>query len=162
MKPYFKNPEGFKMVEDSHQKAWWQTQYHFTLDLEKPLTLVTDDGEWQPNRKFDTDDASIPRFPPVVRFLIPTNRFLAAKLHDSGYIEGGLWLNGAFRVMTRKQIDDLFKVGMEADPAPAWSATIFTVWSHVRMYGWAAWNNARRKQRSKLNPHGTDGILKTA
>ena len=162
MKPYFANIEGYRTVVDPEASTWWETWEHFYLDPIYPLTLVTKEGNWQPNRSFLTNRASIPRVPPFIRCLVPKDRFLMAFLHDSGYIEGGLWFCGSFRVMKRKEIDDLFRVGMMADPEKPWKITVDMVWSNVRLYGWAAWNSHRKRHKCRIDRNDAGGILKMA
>lgn len=153
MTPHFQNTTGFSLTYDAAHSSWWTTVYEFALDPVAPLTFLDRNGDaWEPNRRYHTDQGSIPRFPPFVRMLIPKDRFLGFYLHDSGYVFGGLWKHGAFRVMTRKQVDDLLYDMIRADPKPGWRSTAWTIWSHVRMYGglagWCKGDRGKKMDRT--------------
>jgi len=192
----FENPGGYSITEDITKSTWWDTVYEYTAK-EKPLTFVHSDGtRLQPDRHFFTNQGSIPRFPPFIRMFIPKDRFLGFYLHDSGYMDKGLWVlkpserpmkwtmtatvdetgmighephgEYVFTEMTRKQVDDLLYDMILADPIPGSTATAWLVWSHVRMYGgWSGWGKGdvgkpKPANRSRVNPHGTDHVLKKA
>jgi hypothetical protein len=164
----FENLKGYSIVEDKPKSSWWTTIYEYTAK-ENPLTFVHSDGaRYRPDNHFFTDQGSVPRFPPFIRMFVPKDRFLGFYLHDSGYAFGGLWINGAFRVMTRKQVDDLLYDMILADPIPGSKATAWLVWSHVRLYGGlAGWGKGdvgkpKPSNGSRINPHGIDGVLKKA
>jgi len=166
----FENPEGFTLRYDTGLSTWWDTIYELRLDAAHPLTFVVQNGDrYRPDRHYFTNLGTVPRFPPVVRCIVPKDRFPCGfAMHDSGYAFGGLWINGTFRVMTRKQVDDLLYDMILADPIPGSTATAWLVWSHVRMYGgWSGWGKGdvgkpKPANRSRVNPHGTDHVLKKA
>ena len=164
MKTCFENPAGYSICEDVEKSTWWTTIYEYTA-REKALTFVNKHGtRYQPDRHFFTDQGSIPRFPPFIRMLIPKDRFLGFYLHDSAYMDKGLWIDGRFTPMTRKQVDDLLYDMILADPIPGSKATAGLVWSHVRMYGWTAgWGKGDAgKPKGSIDPLGGGGILQLA
>lgn len=84
---------------------------------------------------FVTDLASIPR---VLRLFIQVNgrHSDAAIIHDWLYYKRGHigpW------TLTRKQCDDIFLEAMLESGVPKWKA--WTMWSGVRVGGWAAWGS---------------------
>jgi len=162
----FENPEGFSLRYDTALSNWWDTIYEFRLNPVHPLIFVAGNGDrYQPDRRYHTNLGSVPRIPPFIRAIIPKDRFPDGFcMHDSGYAFGGLWVNGAFRVMTRKQVDDLLFDMILHDPHPGNQASAYLVWVNVRLYGgMCGWKKGDvGKKKASVNPHGTDGILKQA
>ena len=139
------NPEGYDLVKDIEKSTIWKAIYEFKLDPAKPLTLVDDDGlQYQPNRNFFTDLASIPR---ILQLIVPRDRFLAPMLHDSNYQMMGVYVNGKFTPLSRSQADDLLLRGMLCDPIPPVRAIAYAVWGAVRCCGWMFWG-----KRTELPP----------
>lgn len=159
----FENIDGFDLHYDPIRSTWWDTIYRFDLDPIHPLTFVDSFGcRLQPNRVYCTNLGSVPRFPPFIRALVPKDRFPAGfAMHDSGYAFGGMWVNGAFVSMTRKQVDDYLYYMMLSDPHPASRTTAWIVWTHVRAYGFVSWKKGDVCKES-INPFGTGGILRPA
>ena len=141
MKPWkWKNTDGYSCTKDDKRSTWWKSIYRFRLCPYVPLTLVDADGnEWQPDRYFFTDMGSIPRFPPILQGLVPKDRFLAFYLHDSAYCFGGLYCNGVFRKLTRKQADDILFYGCRFDPIPGNLVVCSLIWQQVRLWGAGGW-----------------------
>lgn len=163
MKSYFKNPDGFNLKYCPELSTWWTTVYHFTLDRNSPLAFVDNDDEWQPNRSYHTDQGSIPRFPGFIRMFWPKDRFLGFYIHDSGYTFGGLFKNGKFISMTRKQVDDLLFKMVLNDPNPGLKTSACIIWTEVRKWGWMSWlKGDKGKPEKTINPYGTNGIIRLA
>lgn len=143
---HFENVAGYRICQDVELSSAWKAVYRFSLNRVRPLTFVDGNAiRWQPNRSFSTDQGSVPRFPPCVRCVVPKDRFLGFYLHDSGYMNGGLYADGEFKPMSRKQVDDLLYEMILGDPIAGSRATAWLIWSHVRMYGWAAgWKKGDR------------------
>lgn len=82
---------------------------------------------------FITDFASIPRV--FWRILPPTDTYgKAAVIHDRLYDLG---------IKTREECDKIFLDAMEVLGVPAWKR--YTMYWALRGFGWAAWNEHRRK-----------------
>jgi len=159
----FENPGGFDLHYSPDLTTAWKTIYRFELCRRTPLSFVDRHGaRWQPNRSFYTDQGSVPRFPPFLRLIVPKDRFLAFYIHDSGYVFGGLYVDGKFRNMTRKAVDDLLYDMILADPKPGNRAVAYAVWMQVRLYGgWCGWKRGDIGKRP-IDPHGMGGVLKMA
>jgi len=161
----FENPQGFSLVPDPAKSTWWTTIYQYRAKTH-PLTFVHSDGtRYQPDKHFFTDQGSIPRFPPFVRMCVCKDRFLGFYLHDSGYMDGGLWTDGVFRHMTRKQVDDLLYEMILADPIPGNKATAWLIWVHVRMYGgFCGWHkrDVGKTKPPTIDPHQAGGVIRQA
>jgi hypothetical protein len=133
---------------------WHKTIYQYDENSLSPMTFVHPDGRWiRPNKSFQTDQGSIPR---VYRVIIDKDRFLIFYLHDSGYMEKGLWVSldqgktWTFQEMTRAEVDDLLLPGISFDPCPGNAATAYAVWSAVRIFGgMAGWGKGDRKKRKQ-------------
>ena len=137
MTAHFENPEGWRLVKDAVQSTWWKAQYEFMLSRTHPLTYVDAHGNrWQPNRHYFTDMGSVPK---VGQLLIPKDRFLGFYLHDSAYIEGGLWLKTLvaarfeFVRLPKSRVDEMLHDMCMADPVPCWESTADVVYRAVRM-----------------------------
>jgi len=69
---------------------WTKSIYEFTLNKETPLTLVTEEGYFQPDQhEMETDIGSIP--PPLYNILPHDQYRLEYLFHDSITKHGGLW-----------------------------------------------------------------------
>ena len=117
---------------------WWAPKplYEFTLAIRDPLTYVGADGrEYQPDRRYQTDKGTIPR---PLQVLMPSDLFERSfLLHDSGYAFGGLWITGAFVVMTRAAVDALLREMILAEGGTEVQA--WMVYAAVRTFGFGGW-----------------------
>jgi hypothetical protein len=96
MKPYFLNAQegtGYNLRHIRDERwgfFWYKSIYEFTLVEETPLTLVTDEGYFQPDRhQAETDLGSVP--PPLHGIISPTHFRLEYLFHDNIVSKGGLW-----------------------------------------------------------------------
>lgn len=87
---------------------------------------------------FYTDFASVPRFIPMVYALLGDTAHQPAVVHD--------WLYYA-AITTRKMADDVLLEAMTVLGLPAWRQ--YAIYWGVRIGGWAAWNDHRRKGHPK-------------
>lgn len=138
-------------------ESWWPvrtTIYDCALNRKTPLTYVDANGDrWRPDWHYETDMGSVPR---LSQLIIPKDRFLGFYLHDSGYAHGGLWSLKLFRIgppglrnfdtrwifvgLSRRDVDDMLRAMILADPCPGCRGTADAVWAAVRLAGWTAWN----------------------
>jgi hypothetical protein len=127
---------------------WRKTYYEGTLSRRAPLMWQDAAGVlYMPDRhERCTDLGSIP---PPLRSMFPQDEApYAYYTHDSAYRHGGLWTAPTldapwtFRTMTRRAVDDLcLSAMMEAGGVSAIRRG--TIWSQVRLWGWAAWTGTR-------------------
>jgi len=129
---------------------WRKPVYRFTLSRNHPLTYRDDDGKlWQPNKHYEFDWGSVPPFLQGFPNLVHT-RYLFYPLHDSCYMEGGLWkvfpesradnyldltTNRRFVKLTRGECDAMLRRSIPNDPCPGSAASAFEVWTAVRAGG---------------------------
>ena len=126
------NVNGFSLVPDYGLSNWNKIIYEFT-SKNPTLTYIDDDkNEWTPDRHYFTDMGSIPKW---LQFLIAKDRFLGFYLHDSGYKFCGLYKNGKFVYLSRKDIDELLYKMCLDDPIKPWNSTAYVVYKAVREFG---------------------------
>jgi hypothetical protein len=128
--------------------------YHFTLTPIHPLFFIHPDGRWmQPNKMFETDQGSVPA---LVQLFIPKDRFIGFYFHDSGYASKGLWVSHdkgvtwKFEPFTRKQLDDLLHDMVLLDPEPAGECQANSIWTGVRIGGWASYGKGDLRKRTSI------------
>ena len=157
---FFLNPEGYTIKRDDKRSTWFKAIYEFTLLYPDPLTFIEYGGnQYQSDRHFFTDMGSIPR---IAQLVIPKDRCLGFYLHDSGYMDCGLWINGVFEKMTRKQVDDLLYDMCMNDPIPTWRITARTIWLAVRAFGWMSWGKGDARKGPGIDKFNAGGILRMA
>lgn len=152
------NPSGFTLSYDPDKSTWWDTVWHFQLDRDNPMTFISERKEYiQPDRSYHTNLGSIPRFPPFLRALVPPTRFPCGfAMHDSGYASKGLWIDGRFCRMSRREVDNILYDMILCDPRPGTKLTAYLVWSQVRMYGgMCGWGKGDIGKRGKHPPMGS-------
>jgi len=131
------------------QGKWFGKRlYQFINSLYDPLTY--DDGVWmvQPDNRFVTDLASIPK---TLQLICPgafaKDRFpKSVCCHDSGYLHGGHWVAHSgkefhFLSMTRKQIDIYLRDMVKSEGGNRVTAAL--IYAGVRVGGY--WAFKRKK-----------------
>jgi hypothetical protein len=95
-----------------------------------------------PKAGFETDFASTPRI--LWRLFPPTGHGKNSAYGKAAVIHDWLYFLGN---KTRKECDDIFYIALIAEGIPNWKANI--MWAAVRVGGWSAWNDHRRKGHGK-------------
>ncbi len=143
MKAYFINSEGYSAPIDHYEYSFLNILaptpiYDFRLHHVRPLSFFDYQGRTiKPKSRYLTDFGSIPR---PVQAIITPNR-ISYLFHDSGYKSGGLSINGSFKELERKEIDDLL-LEMLLVEGEAFAKS-YAVWCAVRMFGWTRYKSSK-------------------
>jgi hypothetical protein len=148
---------GYARYEDAGYKKylwfWFKPIWWFDNNTPDPLTLHHPDGyKLRPNTRFKTDFGSVPF---LAQTLCPGlfSSFRWRKtypLHDSGYMEEGLWYaeegeyEYTFRPMTRAEVDEVLDIGIKAEGGSAVDSA--PIWFGVRIGGWMHWGKEDLKK----------------
>lgn len=141
MKPTFLNPDGFDLtVNNEATRKAGKTMFNCVLPDEPSTRLkIWWRGMWlEPNRRMTTDLLSSPLFINGLPGLQVTDWIRCALIHDSGCNEGGLWWNGVFIPLSRREMDDILATYIPVEGVLVkrkWCAMIVApfVWIGVRI-----------------------------
>jgi hypothetical protein len=116
--------------------------YQFVNSMADPLTLWLSADEFRrPFRRFDGFDfGSVPLA--LQGIVSPLAADKAFALHDSCYEFHAWWTPRGREPCTRRQADDMLRLGMRAQGCGWWTAA--KAWLAVRIGGGGAWNDGFR------------------
>lgn len=112
MKPAFLNPNGFELtVNNEATRKAGKTMFNVILpdDPEKRIKIWWREMWLEPNRKMTTDLLSVPFFINGIPGLQVTDWIRCGIFHDSGCHDVGLWWNGKFIPLSRREMDEILE-----------------------------------------------------
>jgi hypothetical protein len=160
MSGHFYNPKGYTLTPDPARSRWWKTIHELQVDKKQPVTFCNNGLEYRMDNHLFTDGGSVPK---PFQFFISPLRYIGFPFHDSGYLEGGLWVSPQFRdcfefrKMSRREMDDLLYEMCLGDPNPSCLVTADVIWAAVRLGGeYADYGKGDAKWRYRLQAQKID------
>lgn len=143
--------------QEGHDTLLTRTKdiFLFVLHPEHPLTYCHQDGRrYRTCRAMMTDKGTIPWW---LQWRYPIDETIAYFLHDSGYLERGLWVAEptsdifVFQSLDRVDIDDLLHDGYlgEFGNTETRHKRADQILAGVRSFGWLPWFGRTAEMRAK-------------
>lgn len=137
----------------SHLFFWFKPLWWFDNRTNDPLTFHHPDGyKLRPNNRFETDFGSVPfTLQTLCPRLFSSFRWRKAyPIHDSGYMEQGLWYAEEgerefhFVEYSRSEIDEVLDLAIKAEGGSMVNSA--PIWLGVRIGGWWQWGKTDLKK----------------